>query len=389
MKSKETKARLAIIGTVGVPGKYGGFETLAHHLVLQLADRYDITVYNSKPAYPPEERRQEWQGARIVWLPLKANGPQSILYDILSMLHALFTADVLLVLGVSGCIFLPFLKLVSRKRIIVNVDGLEWRRAKWKGWIRRFLMFSEALAIRYADEIITDNEAIQKYVLNRYGCSSRLVAYGADHARPVPRDPALYDRFPFLSGKYAFKVCRIEPENNVHVVLDAFARQQELPLVIVGNWDHSEYGRSLRARFGHEPHIHLLDPIYDPHLLNMLRSNAWLYVHGHSAGGTNPSLVEAMYLGLPVLAYDVIYNRVTTHGKARYFADADDLFALLQNLQPAELRDLAREMKAIAENCYTWHWIARQYAEAAKGEERLGVPVFSFELPPALRQTFL
>lgn len=387
--SKTSKPKLAIIGTVGVPGKYGGFETLAHHLVLQLSGQYDVVVYNSKPAYTPKERLRSWQGARIVWLPLQANGPQSILYDILSMLHALFTADVLLVLGVSGCVFLPFLRLVSRKRIVVNVDGLEWRRAKWKGWIRRFLMFSEQLAIRYADEIITDNEAIQKYVLNRYGCTSRLVAYGADHARPVPRNPELYGRYPFLRGRYAFKVCRIEPENNVHVVLEAFRDLSALPLVVVGNWDHSPYGRQLRQKYGDVSHLYLLDPIYDPELLNMLRSNAWLYLHGHSAGGTNPSLVEAMHLGLPVLAYDVIYNRVTTHGKARYFSDADELMALLRGLQPEELRTMAVEMKRVAASCYTWTHIAKQYAEAAKGEEKLHVPVFSFDLPPALRQTFL
>ncbi len=389
MKTNTEKTKLAIIGTVGVPGKYGGFETLAHHLVLQLAEEYDITVYNSKVAYSPKERKDHWQGARIVWLPFNANGVQSIVYDIASMVHALFTTEVMLILGVSGCVFLPFLKLISRKRIVVNVDGLEWRRAKWKGWARRFLMFSEYLAVHFADEIVTDNEAIQKYVLNRYGCKSRLIAYGADHAQPVSLDPTLYPRFPFLTGKYAFKVCRIEPENNVHEVLEAFRVHTELSLVIVGNWAHSAYGRELRQAYGHFPHIHLLDPIYDPHLLNMLRSNAWIYVHGHSAGGTNPSLVEAMYLGLPILAYDVIYNRVTTLGKARYFSCAKDLSVLLQSLSANELQVIGQEMKQIAEARYTWPYIAKEYTEAIKGATQLQVPVFNFELPPALRQTFL
>ena len=120
--------KLAIIGTVGLPAKYGGFETLAQQLVLQLDKQFEITVYCSGKTYTKENRPGEWQGARLRYLPLKANGVQSILYDFLSMLHAIIFCDVLLVLGVSGCLFLPFIKMFSKKRVIVNVDGLEWRR---------------------------------------------------------------------------------------------------------------------------------------------------------------------------------------------------------------------------------------------------------------------
>jgi len=267
----------------------------------------------------------------------------------------------LLVLGVSGCIFLPVVKLFSNKRIIVNLDGLEWRRAKWSGWIKKFLIFSERMAVRYADETITDNAALQTYVLEHYGTESTLIEYGADHVSPVSLSLPAVEQYSFLKNTYAFKVCRIEPENNIHIVLDAFKKLNRLPLVIVGNWSHSTYGRELRAEYEHIPNIYLLDPIYEPSKLNLLRSNCGVYIHGHSAGGTNPSLVEAMYLGLPILAYDAIYNKVTTEYKGAYFHTAEDLHISLLTYTDQQLHQLGKTMKTIADRRYTWSTIADKY----------------------------
>lgn len=385
---KMQKTKLGIIGTVGVPAKYGGFETLAHQLVLNLRDEFDITVYSSSKAYDKAERVKTWEGANIVYLPLKANGAQSIVYDILSIIHALFFVDVMLVLGVSGCIFLPFIKLFSRKRVVVNVDGLEWRRAKWSGWAKQFLIFSEKIAVRFADEIVTDNAAIQKYVLDNYGIESRLIEYGADHVSGVAPDmqDQFLEKYPFLGGDYAFKVCRIEPENNIHLILEAFARAGEMPLALVGNWSHSEYGRELRRLYSQYPHLHLLDPIYEPVELNTLRSNCSLYVHGHSAGGTNPSLVEAMYLGLPILSYGVIYNRITTQDRALYFETVEDIIAALKNLPELNLAGIAYQMKWLANLRYTWATIASKYDLALRGLGKEPVPAFDFDLPKALQR---
>lgn len=383
---KRHKPKLAIIGTVGVPARYGGFETLAEQLVLQMQEEYDITVFNTTEAYPKGQRPARWQGARLAYLPFKANGFQSIPYDIISMLYALLFCDVLLVLGVSGCIALPFIKLFSRKRILVNVDGLEWRRPKWKGFARRFLQWSEMLAAQYADEIIADNAAIQKYIQERYNRASRLIAYGADHVHPVAMTEADQRRHSFLGRPYAFKVCRIEPENNIDMVLAAFSHQHKLPLVIVGNWNNSAYGIELRRQYETYLHLHLLDPIYEARELNLLRSNCSLYVHGHSAGGTNPSLIEAMNLCLPVFAFDVVYNRVTTEQKARYFSSVSELISLLSYSSTAELEALSETMAGIARRRYTWQRIAGLYHEAIIGREEAAMPVFDFELPQALRQ---
>ena len=368
------KTKVGIIGTVGVPAKYGGFETLAHQLVLNLGQQLDLTVYSSSKSYSKAERVPFWKGARIKYIPLKANGVQSIFYDILSMIHAMIFCDVLLVLGVSGCIFLPFVKMFSTKRIIVNVDGLEWRRAKWSGWIKKFLIFSERMAIQFADEIITDNAGLQDYVLDHYGIHSSLIEYGADHVSRVGIQGALETKYSFLQQKYAFKVCRIEPENNIHLVLAAFKELPQLPLVLVGNWSHSVYGMALKTTYGDLPNLHLLDPIYEPTELNMLRSNCAVYVHGHSAGGTNPSLVEAMYLGLPIIAFDVIYNQVTTEFKGVYFKTKSDLLANVLSLSATDLQTLGSEMKRIADRRYTWAYISHKYKASLLGKVKQPSP---------------
>jgi len=380
------KATLGIIGTVGVPAKYGGFETLAHQLVLNLRNRFDIAVYSSSKSYSKAERVKEWEGARIVYVPLKANGVQSILYDILSMIHAMIYYDVLLILGVSGCIFLPVVRLFSNKKIIVNIDGLEWRRDKWSSWIKKFLLFSENMAVKYADEIVADNAAIQQYVVESYGISCHLIEYGADHVINVDVGPDYLEKYPFLAEEYAFKVCRIEPENNIQLVLEAFARYGEMPLVLVGNWNHGEFGKTLRQLYSQYENIHLLDPIYDPIELNTLRSNCKLYIHGHSAGGTNPSLVEAMYLGLPVLAYGVMYNRITTEHNAIYFDSAEDIIEKLRVREYLDLDDIAADLKRVAERRYCWSIVADKYRAAAEAKERMPMPVFDFDLPMALKR---
>jgi glycosyltransferase involved in cell wall biosynthesis len=358
--------KVAIIGTAGVPARYGGFETLANQLVFYLGDKFQLSVYCSTRYYPRSERKAYHGKARLYYLPLHANGIQSILYDMFSIFHALFYAEVLVVLGVSGAMLLPLVRLLTRKKIIVSIDGLEWRRAKWGKGAKWFLKWSEQLAIRFAHADISDNEAIQNYTATRYGTLSTLIEYGGDHTLSIPtltRDD--YEEFPFLKEPYAFTVCRIEPENNLDMLLEAFRKltAKRKNLVVVGNWNDSEYGRRLRALYGSRfyHNLHLLDPIYDQEKLDKLRANCQVYLHGHSAGGTNPSLVEAMALGLPIIAYDVAYNRATTENKALYFSDADSLTQLLINTDITCYRQLRPQMQQIAQMRYQWAIIAKKY----------------------------
>ncbi|MEM7039400.1 MAG: DUF1972 domain-containing protein, partial [Bacteroidota bacterium] len=170
--------RIALIGTAGVPARYGGFETLAHHLVEHLGPIHQLRVYCSGKLYPRKEGRGAYKRARRTFLPFKANGWQSIIYDILSILHAAIYADVLMVFGVSGAIAFPFVRLFTRKKIVVHIDGLEWKRGKWSGWARRFLRWSEGIAMRYAHAHIADNPAIQEYTLGEYEKAGWMIPYG-------------------------------------------------------------------------------------------------------------------------------------------------------------------------------------------------------------------
>ena len=355
--------KIAIIGTVGLPANYGGFETLTAHLVDHLSDYYDLTVYCSGKTYSKKERHTNYKGAHLKYIPLKANGIQSLLYDALSIIHSLFYADILLILGVAGAWMLPFIKKFTNKKIIISIDGIEWKREKWNFFAKCYLFWAESMAVKYSHIDISDNESIQDYTAMRYGSLSRIIEYGADHTMQVKSNNKDKKEFPFLKKPYAFKVCRIEPENNVHEVLEAFAVLSKYTMVIVGNWNYSDYGKSLKEKYGHHTNIFLLDPIYNQRKLDLLRGNALIYIHGHSAGGTNPSLVEAMYLGLPIIAFGVSYNRTTTENKALYFKDHVDLKILIENIKIKELKEIGEGMKLIADRRYTWPFITKKYKE--------------------------
>jgi len=354
--------RVAIIGTAGVPARYGGFETLAENIISYLSKEYKLTIFCSGKIY--KEKPREYKGAELKFINLNSNGIESIPYDIFSIIYSLGFADTLLILGVSGCIILPFVKLLSRqKEIVINIDGLEWSRPKWNKLARWFLRLSEKIAVKYGDVIVSDNKVIQDYIFKEYGKKSELIPYGGDHAKIEPLDDRILELYPFFKNNYAFKVCRIEPENNIHLILEAFSEFKDLNLVMVGNWDKNRYGQELRKKYHSCSNIFLLDPIYDQKILNAIRSNCFVYIHGHSAGGTNPSLVEAMYLGLPIIAYGVEYNKVTTQYKALYFMNKSELLKLLDEIISNRdlLSRIGHEMREIAIQQYTWENVAKQY----------------------------
>lgn len=366
---------IAILGTVGVPASYGGFETLAENLVKYHA-RFSLpkalTVYCSSKSYPTKAR--VFLSAHLEYVPLDANGAQSVAYDIVSLFSAIWRRnDVILLLGVSGAIALPLVRLFSSARIVTNVDGIEWKREKWKGAARWFLRLSERMAVRFSHEVVADNAGIAEHVAQCYGRECHVIAYGGDHAVLAPSRP--YDGPP-LPARYALALCRIEPENNVATILQAFAQKPDMPLVFVGNWNNSDFGRELRQRFATVPHLHLLTPIYDVGVLRTVRGNAALYVHGHSAGGTNPSLVEMMHFGLPILAFDCIFNRHTTDGKAMFFGDAEALRDGIDALDPAEAERMGEELRRVAQARYTWDAVGDAYFRILLDEkpERNKVP---------------
>lgn len=351
---------IVILGTVGVPANYGGFETLAENLVRyhQANDLpVKLEVYCSAKSYP--EKLGSYLGAKLRYINLNANGVSSVLYDIVSLFSAVRKgADVILLLGVSGAIALPFVRLFSRARVVTNIDGIEWRREKWRGLSKWFLRFSEYLAVKFSHEVIADNGGIAKHVLDSYGQGCHVIAYGGDHAVVVEHKP--FDNIS-LPESYALALCRIEPENNVALILEALSKQLTMPLVFIGNWKNSVYGRALLEAYEGFAHMHLLDPIYDLGVLSAIRTKAAFYIHGHSAGGTNPSLVEMMHFAKPVMAYDCIFNRYTTDNKALFFRDAAHLQLLMLEITPDSSDAMGQEMASLAKQNYTWDQIGTQY----------------------------
>ncbi|QCP87937.1 DUF1972 domain-containing protein [Cereibacter sphaeroides] len=356
-----SQPRIAILGTVGVPGGYGGFETLAQNLVEYhdaTAHRSDLAIYCSAKAFP--NKPETYRTARLRYIGLDANGPQSICYDALSLFDAVRRGDnQLLLLGVSGALALPLVRLFSRARIVTNIDGIEWKREKWKGLAKAILRASEWAAVRFSHVVIADNQAIADYVSETYRARCEVIPYGGDHALDSEPDPVAVVNLP---RRYALALCRIEPENNVALILEAFSGL-DTPLVFVGNWDRSSYGRDLKARYKDHPTITTLDPVYEPRGLRAIRNGASIYVHGHSAGGTNPSLVEMMHFGIPVLAHGCSFNRHTTEGKARYFMNSAELADAVCTLSPQIAAQIGTDMGEIARRRYKWDRIGRAYFE--------------------------
>ena len=350
--------KVAIAGCAGVPAAYGGFETLAENLAVY-RERHglalDLTIFCSGRA---TDGPSGFHGARLSYLPLPANGIASIAYDAWSLALAWWRGvDSVLLLGVSGAIALPLLRCFGRTKVVTNIDGIEWRRAKWGRLARGFLRFSEWLAVRYSHVVIADNQGVAEYVAHSYAARCAVIAYGGDHAVRALRRPF----HAVLPPRYALALCRIEPENNVEMILDAFSHNPALPLVFVGNWNASAFGREMRERYGGYGHLLLADPEYDPGVLRTIREGACLYVHGHSAGGTNPSLVEMMHFGIPVAAYECVFNRYTTYGDAWYFADAEGLAAVAAGLDEGAGCAVGARMRELARCHYTWDRIGVEY----------------------------
>jgi len=344
----------AIIGTVGVPARYGGFETLAERLAVGLpANELRLTIYCERAAYPEIQGHPGFAGHERRFLPIRANGASSMMHDAVAMLHATFVrrVDSMLVLGYSGAWMLPVIRCLRPSlRIVTNIDGMEWRRDKFSRGTRGLLRILEWFACRFSNAIIADNAALVPLVRKIHGVEPAVVAYGGDHTL-VPAG-----RCDIPSG-YVLAIARVEPENNCRMILEAAVRAG-VRLVFVGNWNANAYGRELKATFEGADGIILIDAVYSLERLAELRRGAQIYVHGHSVGGTNPSLVEALYHSDRLLAFDCPFNRATLENGGAYFGTVDALVALLSDLTSGRID---AELLVALRARYRWQSIVNAY----------------------------
>lgn len=359
---RKKRKTVAIIGTNGIPAKYGGFETLAEHLVTNLSDNFDFVVYcsinNSK------DKASSYKGAKLIYLPFKANGWQSVVYDLISIIHSLLKFDTLLVLGLPAGFFL-FLNVIFRRNIVINHGGFnEWERPKYSKLARLWSYNSRKVAVKFANTNVGDNPIIIDSLKKNFNVNGKVIEYGGDHTTRIIKNEEDIKKYHFLEKEYSICVARAQVDNKLHMVIDAYKELPNHTVVIVSNWSVSKYGIDLYNKYRNKySNIILLDAIYDQRSLNLLRSNASIYIHSHSFCGTSPSLVEAMNLGLPILSYDVPTNRYTTNNKAYYFSSAEVLQSIIKKTDNDALEANKQEMVRISFERYNWKRVASLYSE--------------------------
>lgn len=370
-----SKKKIAIIGSRGIPNNYGGFEKFTEVLSTLLVRKgVHVTVScernNSK-------NPEEFFGVELFYFPLKppnsgiARNIYEFLYDTYSLFLSAQKADVIYMLGYSASFFFFIPKLYG-KRLWVNPDGLEWKRSKFNSIIKFFLKISEKLAFLWADEIIADSMEIKKYIKSQYGLNSRFISYGVQDMMPIKWDK---DKLPEilrdqlnLGSKYWLIVARLEPENNIHLIIKSYLENNlKDPLIVIGNFSSNKYKEHILNLIQKKPDkdVIFVGGIYNQDSLNMLRQNCFAYIHGHSVGGTNPSLLEIMAMKTIILAHENKFNKEVCGDTAIYFKDIGDLKNKMQAIDAN-----TDSFLTLKENCYkrvkskySWDRIVKEYSE--------------------------
>jgi hypothetical protein len=316
--------RVAIIGTRGIPNHYGGFEQCAEYLAAGLVKKgFEVVVYNSHN-HPYQEK--DWKGVTICHCydpEFKMGTVGQFIYDLNCIRDVRKRkVDVILQLGYTSSSVWGWL-LPGRSIVTTNMDGMEWMRAKYSKPVQSFLKYAEKLAVRYSDHLIADSPEIQRYINNKYAEDSCYIPYGAE-VFDTPNDAILSD-YGLEVNQYDMLIARMEPENSIEIILDGVAKAGlSRKFLVVGNTEN-DFGEYIRAKFQHNRNIIFSGSIYDLGKLNNLRHHSNLYFHGHTVGGTNPSLLEAMGSNSLICSHDNMFNRAVLGTDAFYFSNAADV----------------------------------------------------------------
>jgi glycosyltransferase involved in cell wall biosynthesis len=355
--------KVAIMGSRGIPNNYGGFEQFAEYLSLGLVENgFDVSVYNS---HNHSLKEKKWKGVKII----HCYDPEYILgtlgqfvYDLNCILDSRKrNFDIILQLGyTSNSVWFNLLP----KRISVittNMDGLEWKRTKYSKQIQQFLKYAEKLAVKNSHHLIADSIGIQTYLKEKYNVKSTYIPYGADiFSTP---DVNILDKYNIQPFDYDLLIARLEPENSIEIILDGIANSPaNKSFLVIGN-NKTKYGEYLKNKFKEIRNITFIGSIYDMSTLNNLRYYSRLYFHGHTVGGTNPSLLEAMASGALICAHSNIFNQSILNSDAYYFENSEDIKKLaatiIKNDQTNTIM-IENNLDKIRTN-YSWKIIIKKY----------------------------
>ena len=331
--------KIAFISTRGIPNNYGGFEQFAEYISVGLAARgHEVVVY-SPHSHPYKE--DSYKGVRIkhIYSPETWMGSSvgSFFYDFASLKDALKREkfDIIYEAGYTSIVpaYIWFdVKNIKYPIFTTNMDGLEYKRTKFNKWVRKFVFWEERTTVKHSHYLIADNMGIHDYYKEKYGKESKFLAYGADIHDDY--DVNLLQEFGLEADNYYLLVARLEPENNIEMAIQGYLASNEngvKPLIIVGK-TNTPHGKYLVQKYGEEKNIRFVGGIYDFKKLNSVRYFSFAYFHGHSVGGTNPSLLEAMASNCYILAHNNIFNKAVLKENAHYYGSAEEVSALLDDI---------------------------------------------------------
>lgn len=359
--------RIALIGTRGIPAAYGGFETAVEEVGRRLVERgHRVLVYGRDAGTTGDE----YLGMRRVTLPaVRQKALETLSHTALSTLHAVTKArpDAAFVFNAANSPFLPLLR-ARRIPVALHMDGLEWRRSKWGPRGKAYYRSAEAFGVRTADAIIADAPGIADYYTHQFSVPSELIRYGAPLLDEAPMDGIR--ALGLEPGGYHLVVARFEPENHIREIVEGYAASTaSKPLVVVGSAPYAaEYTAAIDRIAAADDRIRLLGAVYDQEVLDALYHHAFTYLHGHSVGGTNPSLLRAMGAGTAVIAFDVVFNREVLDEHGWYFSDPA---AVASAVEAAEADAIAvdavgAELRERAARDFSWDDVAGEYEALAR-----------------------
>lgn len=358
--------QLIITGIRGVPASHGGFETFAENLAVYLVKQgWDVTVY-CQESYENfgEVTESEWGGVRRIHIPVKGSGAKAtVVFDYLSVRNALNQPGLVLTLGYNTALFNLWFRLKGKKNLI-NMDGIEWKRDKWAWYERVWLYFNERMGCLIGNHLIADHPEIKNHLKTRVSDEKiTMIPYGARAV--LTADESCLSPYGIQSKRYALLIARPEPENSILEVVQAFsAKKRNHYLVVLGRYEASnEYHSKVLAVASDE--VKFIGAVYEHSTLDALRFFASLYIHGHTVGGTNPSLIEALGASQPVLAHDNQFNRWVAGGKSEYFNSVEECSAALDSLlnDGTKLSEMSDDSQKRFNELFTWKTVLKQYED--------------------------